>query len=45
MSRTSIHVDSDIEMTVIQTLEDAGFDVDVGNGPMVDYTVEKGRKP
>jgi len=39
MSRVSIHINRDLEPSVIQTLEDAGFEVSTGNGPMVDYKV------
>lgn len=40
MSRASFHVDPDVEGAVVETLEEAGFDVSLGNGPMVDYTVD-----
>lgn len=40
MSRTTFHVDSDVENAVITTLEDAGFDGTIGNGPLVDFTVD-----
>ena len=39
MARTSFHIDPDIEGEVYQLLKDEGFEISVGNGPMVDYVV------
>lgn len=41
MSKSSFHVDSKNEGAVIALLEDAGFEVDVGSSPMVDWTVTR----
>lgn len=40
MGRTSFHVDPDDAGRVIAALRDEGFDVEPGNGPMVDWRVE-----
>jgi hypothetical protein len=42
MSRKSFHVDPDIEGEVMHALEEAGLKVEVGHGPMVDWTVDSG---
>lgn len=39
MSRTVIHVDGNLTDSLIQTLTDAGFEVDMGDDPMVDFVV------
>ena len=36
---SSFQIPSDREGSVIQILEDAGFEVEAGNGPMVDWEV------
>jgi hypothetical protein len=36
---TSFHVDGDYEGSVVEILEDNGFDVEVGGSPMVDFRV------
>lgn len=41
MSRTEFHVDPKLEGEVVGVLEDAGFEVEVGNGPAVDFVVKK----
>lgn len=37
----SFSVDDDMEGALIQVLEDAGFDVEPGNSPMVDWRVSR----
>ncbi len=41
MSRTSFHVDPQCEGKVIQAIEDAGLEWEVGGSPMVDFVVSE----
>lgn len=37
----SFHVDDDMEGSLIRVLQDAGFDVEPGAGPMADWRVRR----
>lgn len=39
MSNISVHIDPALSASAIQPLEDSGFEIRVGNGPLVDYVV------
>lgn len=41
MSNASFHVDPDIEGSVVELLEESGYEVTIGNSPIVDYYVDR----